>query len=90
LRAENKRIFTEGDLVIAHTVGVRVPGQPGTTIVDIFRLEHGKIVEHWDLMQQIPEQSLTRTACSDSGPGSAEEPGARNTAHAVRVCGVMV
>jgi predicted SnoaL-like aldol condensation-catalyzing enzyme len=58
LRAENKRIFAEGDFVIAHTIGVRVPGQPGTAIVDIFRLEHGKIVEHWDVMQQIPEESL--------------------------------
>lgn len=57
LRAENRRIFAEGDFVIAHTVGVRVPGQPGTAIVDIFRLEHGKIVEHWDVMQPIPEES---------------------------------
>ncbi|MFL6605041.1 MAG: ester cyclase [Steroidobacteraceae bacterium] len=62
LRAEVKRIFAEGDFVIAHTHGVREPGQRGTAIVDIFRLENGKIVEHWDVMQPIPE-----TALNDNG-----------------------
>jgi predicted SnoaL-like aldol condensation-catalyzing enzyme len=43
--------------VIAHVHGVRVPGQRGSAIVDIFRLEHGRIVEHWDVMQAIPDQA---------------------------------
>ncbi|MEO3786063.1 nuclear transport factor 2 family protein [Actinocorallia sp. B10E7] len=56
LRAEVKHIFADGDFVIAHVHGVRVPGQSGTAIVDIFRFdENGKIVEHWDVMQPIPE-----------------------------------
>ncbi|MEV4000915.1 nuclear transport factor 2 family protein [Actinomadura sp. NPDC049753] len=56
LRAEVKRIFADGDFVIAHVHGVRVPGTPGTAIVDIFRLDdQGKIIEHWDVMQPIPE-----------------------------------
>jgi predicted SnoaL-like aldol condensation-catalyzing enzyme len=58
LRAEVKRLFADGDHVIAHVYGVRVPGQPGTAIVDIFRLdETGRIVEHWDVMQPIPDAS---------------------------------
>jgi predicted SnoaL-like aldol condensation-catalyzing enzyme len=57
LSATVARLFAEGDFVIAHTHGVRVPDQPGTAIVDIFRLENTKIVEHWDVMQPIPEQS---------------------------------
>ena len=56
LKAEVKRIFADGDYVIAQVYGVRVPGQPGTAIVDIFRLDaNGKIVEHWDVMQPVPD-----------------------------------
>jgi hypothetical protein len=57
LRAEVKNIVAEGDFVMAHVHGVRVPGQPGTAIVDILRLEDGRIVEHWDVMQPIPDES---------------------------------
>jgi predicted SnoaL-like aldol condensation-catalyzing enzyme len=58
LRAEVKSIFADGDHVIAHVHAVRVPGQLGTAIVDIFRVdEDGKLVEHWDVMQDIPERA---------------------------------
>jgi predicted SnoaL-like aldol condensation-catalyzing enzyme len=60
LRAEIKNIFAEGDFVIAHVHGVRVPGQLGTAIVDIFKLEEGKIVEHWDVMQPVPEEAANQ------------------------------
>jgi predicted SnoaL-like aldol condensation-catalyzing enzyme len=53
-RAEVKQIFAEDDFVIAHVHAVRIPGQRGYAIVDIFRLEDGKIVEHWDVTQPIP------------------------------------
>jgi predicted SnoaL-like aldol condensation-catalyzing enzyme len=55
-RSEIKRVFAEGDFVILHVHGVREPGERGVAIVDIFRLEKGKIVEHWDVVQPIPEQ----------------------------------
>ena len=55
--SEIKRVFTDGDYVILHVHAVREPGTRGSAIVDIFRLEQGKIVEHWDAVQPIPEQS---------------------------------
>ena len=58
LRAEVKNVFAEGDFVVGHVHGVRVPGQRGSAIVDIFRLEDAKIVEHWDVMQPIPEDAV--------------------------------
>jgi len=56
-RSEIKRVIAEGDLVMLHVHSVREPGQRGTAIVDIFRLENGKIVEHWDVLQAVPEKS---------------------------------
>jgi len=52
-----KRSFADGDYVILHVHNVPTPGSRGNAIVDIFKLENGKIVEHWDVRQEIPEQS---------------------------------
>ena len=57
-RSEVKRVFTDGDYVILHVHAVREPGTRGSAIVDIFKLEGGKIVEHWDVVQPIPEKAL--------------------------------
>jgi predicted SnoaL-like aldol condensation-catalyzing enzyme len=56
-RSEIKRTFAEGDYVIVHVHAVREPGTRGNAIVDIFKLENGKIVEHWDVVQPIPEKA---------------------------------
>ncbi|WPQ34096.1 nuclear transport factor 2 family protein [Achromobacter xylosoxidans] len=56
-RSEIKRVFIDGDYVILHVHAVREPGTRGNAIIDIFRLEKGRIVEHWDAVQPIPEQS---------------------------------
>jgi predicted SnoaL-like aldol condensation-catalyzing enzyme len=56
-KSEIKRSFVDGDYVILHVHAVREPGTRGSAIVDIFKLENGKIVEHWDAVQPIPETS---------------------------------
>ncbi|CAN0645125.1 nuclear transport factor 2 family protein [Burkholderia cepacia] len=55
--SEIKRSFVDGDYVILHVHAVREPGTRGSAIMDIFRLENGKIVEHWDVNQPVPEQA---------------------------------
>jgi predicted SnoaL-like aldol condensation-catalyzing enzyme len=56
VRADIKRVIVQGDLVVLHVHSVPEPGALGTAIVDIFRVENGKIVEHWDVMQPVPEK----------------------------------
>jgi predicted SnoaL-like aldol condensation-catalyzing enzyme len=55
LHIEFKRFIAEGDLVVVHSHNVAVPGTRGKAVIDIFRLEDGKIVEHWDVVQEVPE-----------------------------------
>jgi predicted SnoaL-like aldol condensation-catalyzing enzyme len=55
--SEIKRVFADGDYVIVHVHNVPTPGSRGNAIIDIFKLENGKVVEHWDVRQEIPEQS---------------------------------
>ena len=59
-----KRIFVDGDYVILHIHHVFAPTDEafkdapnGLAAVDIFRLENGKIVEHWDVVQPVPAES---------------------------------
>ena len=57
-RCEIKRVFADGDYVILHSHWHGLSDNPrGEAVVDIFRLEGGKAVEHWDVIQPIPETS---------------------------------
>jgi predicted SnoaL-like aldol condensation-catalyzing enzyme len=52
-----KQAFADGDYVILHVHAKREPNTAGSAIVDIFKLENGKIVEHWDVIQPVPDKS---------------------------------
>jgi predicted SnoaL-like aldol condensation-catalyzing enzyme len=52
-----KRMFVDGNYVIAHVHVVVQPGDLGSAVVDIFRIEDGLIAEHWDVAQQLTRQS---------------------------------
>jgi predicted SnoaL-like aldol condensation-catalyzing enzyme len=52
------RAFVDGDHVIVHVHVVRWKGDPGLAAVDIFRMEDGMIVEHWDVLQEVPVKPI--------------------------------
>lgn len=53
----SRRVISSGDMVVVHSHSKMGKDDRGAAVVDIFRLEHGKIVEHWDVSQQLPEQA---------------------------------
>lgn len=52
-----KHIMAEGDLVVVHSHVTTDPSDEcsGLAVFDLFRLENGVVVEHWDIIQDIPE-----------------------------------
>lgn len=56
-KVEFKRVLVDGDLVAVHAHYINTPGDLGQAVVDIFRFENGKIVEHWDVHEDVPAQA---------------------------------
>lgn len=57
---EIKQVYAEGNYVIIYVHSIREPGTRGRAIVDIFKLENNKIVEHWEVVQDVPEKSANQ------------------------------
>ncbi|UUZ87209.1 ester cyclase [Paenibacillus sp. P26] len=53
-----ERVIAEDDLVLLHTHAVLEPGTRGQAMVGIFRVRDGKIVEHWEVMQPVPDSGV--------------------------------
>jgi len=57
LQLNIKRVLAEGDMVVTHShldLEPDNPDNPGQALADFFRLEDGKVVEHWDVIQSVP------------------------------------
>ncbi|MFF7887731.1 nuclear transport factor 2 family protein [Streptomyces sp. NPDC007896] len=58
LQKTTHRILVEDDLVLLHSESAPAPGATPNVVVDVFRVEDGKIVEHWDVIQPVPDTTV--------------------------------
>ena len=50
-------IYEDGDIVVSHNHAVLKAGEIENIVFDVYRLEDGKLAEHWDCIQHLtPEQ----------------------------------
>ncbi|WP_332701615.1 nuclear transport factor 2 family protein [Devosia sp.] len=66
-RWEVLRTVAEPELVALHARFVPAPGAPAYAIVDIFRVENCRIVEHWDVVAPPRPQSPASRAEGSAG-----------------------
>lgn len=53
-RARIVRSSTDGDLVWLHVHSKNGEKDRGRSVVDIFKVKNGNIIEHWDVIQNVP------------------------------------
>jgi predicted SnoaL-like aldol condensation-catalyzing enzyme len=51
------RVIADGNLVAVHSHGAFAPDDRGIAVVDILRVEGCKVMEHWDVVQPVPEKA---------------------------------
>lgn len=51
---EIKHLIEEEDFVVVHGHAIPKPGDIGVAVMDMYRIENGKVAEHWDIIQAIP------------------------------------
>lgn len=72
-KVSTRRVFQDGDFVFAHTEYNFFGPKIG---FDIFRFEGGKIVEHWDNLQETPASANPSGRTMIDGPVAVIDPGA--------------
>lgn len=61
------RVIAEGDLVVLHNTyeNAEAFGAPSLAAFDVFRVKDGKVVEHWDNLQPVPETTVSGRGMTD-------------------------
>lgn len=59
-RARIVRSAADGDLVYLHIHATNGAEDLGQAVVDIFRVDDGMIVEHWDVIQPVPAEAANQ------------------------------
>ncbi len=59
LKAAISKALADDDLVALHVHLTREADDPGLAIAELFRLKNGKIIEHWDVVQPVPEKTAS-------------------------------
>ncbi|WP_170326379.1 nuclear transport factor 2 family protein [Ruegeria arenilitoris] len=69
MTATTHRVIVEGDMVVLHNTydNADAFGASSLAAFDIFRVQDGKVVEHWDNLQPIPETTASGRGMTD-GP----------------------
>jgi predicted SnoaL-like aldol condensation-catalyzing enzyme len=76
-----ERVIVEGDLVVVHSDFVAEPGALGLAEMDLFKLQHGKIVEQWGASQDVvPSTSVGNDMFSTLSSPKVAWPTALSTA----------
>ena len=64
------RVISDGDLVLVHRRVTSESDPRGTIFADLYRVRAGQVTEHWDVVQPIPEFSVSGRTLA----GEADDP----------------
>ena len=69
IRIEIHRVISEGNMVVVHATysNAHVLGGNNLVAFDVYRVESGRIVEHWDNLRERPEASTSGHSMTDGG-----------------------
>jgi predicted SnoaL-like aldol condensation-catalyzing enzyme len=59
LSLDVRRVIAEDDLVCTHSLLRLTPASRGSAVADVMRVRDGRIVEHWDVVQEVPETTVS-------------------------------
>ena len=54
-----KRVIADDEYVVMHYHMITPEDERGVAVVDIWRFVDGQIIEHWDVVQPVPDSSET-------------------------------